>query len=99
MDKNFDKFVTLFEQEITLGSFQRFGGKATNRLIKFEPKDFCMIKYPSIPGHYKYGIIDSALSNHRYKVNIVTKRRKDGSGPVGPVIIDVQNLVLLKRSV
>ena len=99
VDKNFDNFITLFEQEITLGSFQQFGGKAKNRLIKFEKHDFVMIKYPSIPGHYKYGIIDCALSNHRYKVNIVTRRKKDGSGPVGPVIIDVNNLVLLKRSV
>ena len=87
VDKNFDNFITLFEQEITLGSFQQFGGKAKNRLIKFEKHDFVMIKYPSIPGHYKYGIIDCALSNHRYKVNIVTRRKKDGSGPVGPVII------------
>ena len=98
VNENFDKFVTLFEQEITLGSFQRFGGKAANKLIKLEPKDFCMIKYPSMPGHYKYGIVEKQLSNHRYTVNIVTKRSKDGSGPVGPVTVDVQNLVLLKRS-
>ena len=92
----FKLFVKLFEDEIVLGNYQRHGSRSRVNKTDIREKDFIMVLYPSRPGTYKYGRVIKKISDHRMKV-LLLRRKSDGVGKCEPHIMDVQNLILLKR--
>ena len=81
LEEKYDEFCEIFEENVRCGMIT----KAKNTSLKEDlllENDFCMVKYPSRPGHFKYCRIISLLTNstHQYNVRLIGKRNKDGGG-------------------
>ena len=98
LEEKYDEFCEIFEENVRCGMIT----KAKNTSLKEDlllENDFCMVKYPSRPGHFKYCRIISLLTNstHQYNVRLIGKRNKDGGGKPSTQVVDIRNLVLLDR--
>ena len=94
-----DTLHKVIEEELILG---RLYNKTSNKVITSSnsllPNDFVFIPSPTQNYHNsKYGIIVGSLTDHQYKVKIIARRLKDGSGKCKEVVIPIQRLVLLHR--
>ena len=95
--QHFEAFMEAFRENVTMGHYQRTGKKAISTTTKIEPQDIVMLLFPSRPGFFKYGVVQSRPSNHQVEVKMMTKRFKDGTGVIGNQIWSIQNIVLLHR--
>ena len=88
--------MKLFEDEIVLGNYQRHGSRSRTNKMDIKEKDFIMVLYPSRPGIYKYGRVIKTISDHRVKV-LILRRKSDNVGKCESHVMDIQNVILLKR--
>ena len=97
VDERFKEFCELFMEHVVTGNYLKPGSKTIDDPTVLESNDFVIIHYPSRPGYFKYGIVQAKLSDRRYKIKMLVKRNKSGSGSVGEQIVPIQNLGLLHR--
>ena len=86
VDERFKEFCELFMEYVVTGNDLKPGSKTIDDPTVLER-----------PEYFKYGIVKAKLSDHRYKIKMLVKRNKNGSGSVGEQIVAIQNLGLLHR--